>query len=625
MHTVVFQTADQSSEAIARELANTIRMKHFQGRTFVLGIAAGSGTRKVLQQLVALHRQERLSFSNVVVFSLDEYYPMRLQELQSRSRYLQEQLLSQVDIPRQHIHTLDTVLPMEEVPAFCEEYERRIRAMGGLDTVLLDLGDNGHIAFNEPGTHVNAPTRMIALDHLTRKAHADTFGGLEGVPTKAIAMGVETLLSARRIILTAWGKGKAFIAARTAEEEASPEVPATYLQRHPNATLAVDKEAASQLVREKTPWLVGPCRWDDHMMRRAVVWLCLKLDKPILKLTDRDYNEHGLSDLRAAHGSAYDINIRLFNVLQHTITGWPGGKPNADDSHRPERALPAQKRVLVFSPHPDDDAISMGGTLIRLVDQGHEVHVAYQTSGNIAVSDSDVVRTVDALREIAEQFMDVDQEVPGIFYEKIIDYIAYKQEGDVDTPTVRGIKSVIRRSEARAACREMGIPPQRAYFLNMPFYETGQIQKLPLGEQDIDLMVEVLERVQPQQIYAAGDLADPHGTHGACLQALLVALERLKGREWLQDCRLWLYRGVWMAWDVEDVDMAVPLSPQEVLRKRQAIFKHQTQKDGISLPGADHREFWQRAEQHNRDMAGLYNRLGLAEYEAIEAFKRYRF
>ena len=423
----------------------------------------------------------------------------------------------------------------------------------------------------------------------------------------------------------AWGEGKAHIIKKTVEGEISDSVPATYLQKHPNVQVILDEASSNELIRIKTPWLVGDVDWDEKLIKTAVLWLSATLEKPILKLTNRDYNDNGMGDIVTEFDSSYNINIKIFNELQRTITGWPGGKPNTDDTYRPERAEPAQKRVIIFSPHPDDDVISMGGTFIRLVDQSHEVHVAYQTSGNIAVFDDDVVRFADF---VSDFHMDDDYgKATKDFYASIKQQIANKKPGQVDSPEIQRIKGLIRRGEAKAGCRYVGISDENAHFLDMPFYETGLVKKKPLGEEDIQIIVDLLDKIQPHQVYCAGDLSDPHGTHRVCLAAIFEALERLKAQNkaWLQDCYVWLYRGAWQEWGIDDIDMAVPLSPDELLRKRRAIFKHQSQKDRPLFPGNDAREFWQRAEDRNRQTAHLYDQLGLPEYEAIEAFKRYHF
>ena len=624
IHTEIFETSSDASVAIAAEIADMIRAKQEQGNYCVLGLATGSSPLGVYKELIRLHQQEGLSFSNVVTFNLDEYYPMDPKALQSYVRFMDENLFNHIDISRDQINIPDGTLDQELVPKFCADYEKKIDDLGGLDLQILGIGRTGHIGFNEPGSHYNSKTRLVTLDHITKTDAASDFFGVDNVPRRAITMGVGTILKAKRILLMAWGEGKSSVIQETVEGPISDAVPATYLQNHHNATIVLDAAASADLVRVKTPWLVGPCTWNDDLLKKAVIWLSQKIQKPILKLTDRDYADNGMDELISEHGPAYNINIRMFNVLQHTITGWPGGKPGADDSKRPERAEPPQKRAIIFSPHPDDDVISMGGTFIRLVDQGHDVHVAYQTSGNIAVFDEDVVRFADFFKDFNTVYSAGNRESKR-FYEEVVSNVNNKQPGDIDTPVVQKIKGLIRRGEAKAACRYIGITDDKVHFLDMPFYETGLIQKQPIGEDDIQIVQDLLQEIKPHQIYAAGDLSDPHGTHRVCLDAIFQAVHRLKGESWIEDCWVWLYRGAWQEWGIEEIEMAVPISPGELMRKRKAIFKHQSQKDSALFPGSDMREFWQRAEDRNRYTADVYDKLGLAEYEAMEAFKRWHF
>lgn len=624
IHTEIFDTSTEASLAIAAEIAGLIKEKEKKGEKCVLGLATGSSPLAVYKELVRLHQQEGLSFKNVVTFNLDEYYPMEPKALQSYVRFMDENLFNHIDIDQDNINIPDGTLDQGLVTVFCTEYEKKIDSYGGLDLQILGIGRTGHIGFNEPGSHYNSATRMVTLDHLTKTDAASDFFGMDNVPRRAITMGVGTIVKAKRVLLMAWGEGKSAIIQETIEGGISDAVPATYLQNHPNTTIILDSAAAAELVRVKTPWLVSTCTWDDELSKSGVIWLSQKLQKPILKLTDRDYMDNGMDDLIAEHGPAYNINIRMFNVLQHTITGWPGGKPGADDTNRPERAEPAQKRVVIFSPHPDDDVISMGGTFIRLVDQGHHVHVAYQTSGNIAVFDEDVVRFADFFKDFNAVYSAGNRESKR-FYEEVVSNVNNKQPGDIDTPVVQKIKGLIRRGEAKAACRYVGISDDNVHFLDMPFYETGLIQKQPIGEEDVQIVMDLLQGVKPHQIYAAGDLSDPHGTHRVCLDAIFQAVHRLKDQDWTDDCWIWLYRGAWQEWGIEEIEMAVPLSPGELMRKRKAIFKHQSQKDSALFPGTDMREFWQRAEDRNRNTAKIYDKLGFAEYEAIEAFKRWHF
>ena len=621
--TSTYPTAAEACNAVAEEIAAIIKQKQRNGQTAVLGLATGSTPKKVYAALVALHKKG-LSFKNVVTFNLDEYYPLQPDALQSYRRFMEENLFNHVDIDKANCFISDGGVLQEMVKLHCEDYERKIEEYGGIDFQLLGIGRNGHIGFNEPGSHISAATRLITLDHLTRFDAAYEFGSLANVPRKAITMGVGTILKAKRIVLLAWGERKAAIIKQSVEGPVTEFVPASYLQGHPNAAFVLDESCAAELTRFKTPWLTDDVQWTNGMIKKAVTHLALALNKPILKLTNNDYNQHGLSDLLALYGQAYDINIEVFNQLQRTITGWPGGKPNADDTYRPERATPAKKRVLIFSPHPDDDIISMGGTFQRLVDQGHEVHVAYQTSGNIAVADDEAFRFIDFIKDYNRQFGIHSPEAEKM-YEEALAFLKVKKSGEKDIPALRQVKGIIRRGEAKNTCRFVGIPDSHAHFLNLPFYETGLVEKSPIGEADFKIIASLIEQIQPHQIYAAGDLADPHGTHKVCLDGIFEAVKELKHKAFMDDCWLWLYKGAWAEWDIDLIEMAVPMSPDQVLKKRNGIFKHQSQKDGVVFQGADSREFWQRAEDRNRATAELYNKLGLAEYAAMEAFVRWRF
>ncbi len=624
LNTEIFENSVQASKAVAIEIADLIRDKQSKGEMAVLGLATGSTPTRVYDELCFMHRNEGLSFKNVITFNLDEYFPMEPNSLQSYIRFMQEYLFNFVDIKPENIHIPKGNIPAEQVGEFCMNYEAAIEAAGGLDIQILGIGRTGHIGFNEPGSSIRSRTRMITLDTVTRTDAASDFFGIESVPRKALTMGIGSILKAKKIILMAWGEGKAGVIKKTVEGEVSDSVPATYLQHHPNVKVILDDASSMELTRIKTPWLVGPCIWNESLIRKAVVWLCQNLNKPVLKITEEDYNEHGMSDLVTDHGPANAINIHIFNILQHTITGWPGGKPNEEDKYRPERAKPFPKRSLIFSPHPDDDVISMGGTFIRLVDQGHDVHVAYQTSGNIAVFDDEAIRFAEFVRDYNELFHISQTEASHIFNETV-KFLRNKKPGQVDSPEVQKIKSLIRKGEAKAGCRYVGIPDENAHFLEMPFYETGRIKKNPLSEVDIKLIVDLLQKIKPHQIFAAGDLSDPHGTHRVCLAAIQTAILELKHEDWMKDTYVWLYRGAWQEWDIDQIEMAVPISPEEYIRKKRAIFKHQSQKDRPLFPGSDKREFWQRAEDRNQTTAKIYDQLGLAEYEAIEAFVRWKF
>ncbi|WP_324677358.1 glucosamine-6-phosphate deaminase [Hymenobacter sp. GOD-10R] len=621
----VYPNKDVASAKVAERIAELIRSKQGTGQKAVLGLATGATPVGVYEELVRLHREEGLSFRNVVTFNLDEYYVMQPTAPQSYVTFMNENLFNHIDIERENIHIPDGTLAPEEVAAFCLDYERQIESYGGLDFQILGIGRTGHVGFNEPGSAPNSGTRLVTLDDLTRRDASRDFGGKENVPTKAITMGIGTIFKAREIVLMAWSGKKAPIIKKAVEGEVSGEVPATYLQLADNVEFVLDADAASELTRFDTPWLVKDCVWTEMLIKKAVIWLSNKLCKPILKLTDEDYNNNGMAQLVTERGPAYTINIHIFNKLQHTITGWPGGKPGADDTQRPERALPEKKRSIVFSPHPDDDVISMGGTFIRLIDQGHDVHVAYQTSGNTAVWDDDVLRYMEFAIDFDASLGKDTSHLQSI-YESMRQFIQYKQPNQIDTQEIRNVKSFIRKSEAIAGARYAGLQDDHIHFQALPFYESGKTSKNPVTDKDIELTMELLQQVKPQQVFVAGDFADPNGTHIVCFNIVTESLRRLKKTEaWVEDCWMWMYRGAWHEFKPYEIEMAVPLSPQEVIRKRNAIFKHQSQKDTPVFPGDDSREFWVRAEQRNRETAQQYDKLGLADYEAMEAFVRWKF
>lgn len=614
IHNVIFTDSNEASIMVAHEIAALVEKKQTQNKTCVLGLATGSSPIRVYEELVRMHKEEGLSFKNVVSFNLDEYLPMEKSSIHSYHYFMHEHLFNHIDIPAENVYIPDGTLATEDTVAYCLAYDKKIKEYGGLDFQLLGIGRTGHVGFNEPGSHYNSGTRVITLDHITRVDAAPSFLGIDNVPRKAITMGISTVRKSKRIVLLGWGQNKADILQQTIEGEITAHVPATYLQNHDNCTFVLDTGAGSELTRNKTPWLVGACEWTNELKAKAIIWLCEKTNKTILSLTDKDYNDNGMAELLLEE-EAYDLNISMFNKLQHSITGWPGGKPNADDTNRPERASPASKRVIIFSPHPDDDVISMGGTFDRLVEQGHEVHIVYQTSGNIAVSDTDA-------RKYAEIAMQIN---PSDKAQQIIDAITKKQESEVDALSVRKLKGSIRRGESYAATRYVGLNDSNVHFLDLPFYETGTIKKNNLSQADIELMKDIITKIKPHQIYAAGDLADPHGTHKVCLDAVFAALDALKSEAFLKDCWVWLYRGAWHEWDIHEIEMCVPMSPAQVMKKRHAIFAHQSQKDGVMFQGDDAREFWMRAEERNRGTAQKYKALGMASYAAMEAFVRYKF
>ncbi|PIF60640.1 glucosamine-6-phosphate deaminase [Flavobacterium sp. 11] len=622
--TVVFENSTEASKAVAQQIATLIKSKQENQESCILGLATGSSPKGLYAELVRLHKEEGLSFKNVITFNLDEYYPMEPDSINSYVRFMKELLLDQVDILPENYHIPDGTLSKEEIADYCANYEAKIEALGGIDLQILGIGGNGHIGFNESGSLQNSKTRLVALDHITRVAASGDFSGLSNTPRTAITLGVKKIMEAKQVILMAWGEGKSNIIKASVEGTVTNQIPASFLQEHNNAVFVLDKEASSKLTRINTPWLVEKIVWTDRLTRKAVLGLALDLKKPILMLTDADYIENGMSDLLADSGPAYDINIKIFNKLQNTITGWPGGKPNAEDSNRPERAEPARKRVLIFSPHPDDDIISMGGTFMRLQQQGHEVHVAYQTSGNIAVADDEALRFARFVCDYNEKFGIKSSEAEDI-YKKATAFLKNKKASEIDISEVRYLKGLIRKGEARSTSNFVGLPDEQIHFMELPFYETGTIEKKPLGEIDIQLTMDLIEKIQPHQIYAAGDLADPHGTHKVCLDAIFEAVKRLKTKDFIKDCWVWLYRGAWQEWGIDEVEMAVPMSPDQVLDKRHGIFKHQSQKDGVVFQGSDAREFWQRAEDRNRETAELYVQLGLSNYAAMEAFVRWHY
>lgn len=622
--TTIYESMEEGSFAVAKEIAAQIRKKQEAGQKFVLALPGGRSPESVYKELVRMHKEEQLSFRHVVVFVEYEFYPLSSSTSGVVNR-LKAELFDQVDILPENIYYPDGRMPKDAILEFCAQYEEKIQQVGGIDCMLLGIGSNSNIMFNSAGTLQSSRTRMVLLEGASRKEAAATFASTDNVPAGIITMGISTMLKARSVILMAWGDEKAAIMKETIEGKISDGTPSTYLQIHQNAKAIVDLSAAYSLTRISHPWLVTSCEWDNKLIRRAIVWLCQKTGKPILKLTNKDYSENGLGELLALYGSAYNVNIKIFNDIQHTITGWPGGKPNADDTDRPERATPYPKRVLIFSPHPDDDVISMGGTFRRLCDQHHDVHVAYQTSGNIAVGDEEVVRYCEYLRDVCSKYSPSDTTIKDKA-DEIIRYLRYeKVENDAaERPDVLFMKGTIRREEARHACRYTGIKDDsHIHFLDLPFYETGLVKKNPISEADKDIIKNLLEELKPDQIFVAGDLADPHGTHKVCLDAILAAVDEIKDEDWLKACRIWMYRGAWAEWEMDHIEMAVPISPEELRHKRNAILKHQSQAESAPYLGDDERLFWQRAEDRNRATADLYRQLGLASYEAMEAFVQY--
>lgn len=626
IHTDIFPKTEDAVDNIADAIEREIKAKAQENKPCLLALGTGQSLTPIYEELVRRHQCEGLSFRNVIVFNVYDYFPQKAGSAITSLRQLRDRLLDHVDICPENIFSPDGSVAQENIQDQCAQYEQQIQRYGGLDIALLGIGRSGNIAANEPGSVITSRSRLILIDSVSREEMTMSFGGQEPVPPCSITMGISTILSARHIFLTAWGDDKADIIQKTVEGPITEDIPASFLQTHNDAHVVIDLAAAAKLTRIVHPWLVSNCKWDDKLTCAAVVWLCEKTQKPILKLTNKDYNSNGLSELLALYGSAYNCNIRIFNHLQHTITGWPGGKPNDDDTYRPERAMPFPKRVIVFSPHPDDDVISMGGTLHRLVEQGHDVHIAYETSGDIAVNDEEVTRFMHFLNGFNQLFMNADDQVIVSMYHDIKQFLANKKEGDIDTQDVRTIKGLIRRGEARTASTYNRVHSDHVHFLDLPFYESGRVEKYPMTERDVNIVRRLLQDIKPHQIFVAGDLADPHGTHRKCTDAVLAAidLEQQAGAEWLNDCRIWMYRGAWAEWDVKDIEMCVPMSPEQLRHKRNAILKHASQADFAPFLGNDERLFWQRAEDRNRATAKKYDDLGLACYEAMEAFVEYK-
>ena len=624
--TRIFENAKEGSAFAAQQIANLIREKQAANQPCVLGLATGSTPKSLYAELVRLHREEGLSFKNVIAFNLDEYYPIERDAIQSYHRFMKQQLFDKIDIDQNNCHIPDGTTPKETIKQHCAAYEQKIADVGGVDLQILGIGVNGHIGFNEPGSSVFTKTRLTTLTNSTRLANSYEFANISAVPRLAITMGIGTILKAKKIILMAWGPTKAPVIQQSVEGDDTEHVPASLLQNHDDVMFVIDEMAAAELTRYKSPWLTGECEWTEKMIKKAVVNMSLKLGKPVLSLTNTDYNEFGLGDLLVEKGDAYEINLQVYYMLRDSITGWPGGKPNAVIPNHPERSTPYPKKVILFSPHPDDDIISMGGTFQRLHDQGHEVHVAYQTSGNIAVTDEFVTRFMDFAVGF-EDMVGSDASKSRSILAEARGYLENKKSNQVDTAEIRAIKGLIRRCEAAATFRYVGLKEGQWHFQNLPFYETGTVEKNPMGEEDVELTVALLRKIKPQQVYCAGDFADPHGTHLVCFNVVLESLRRIKadGDEWVNDCWLWLYKGAWQEWNMEEIEMAIPMSPEQVMKKRFGIFIHQSQKDMVPFQGSDSREFWQRAEERNAATADLYGKLGLTQYAAMEAFVRWHY
>ena len=615
IHSVIFDESKEASRIVANEIAALIKKKQKENKKCVLGLATGSSPISVYNELVRMHNEDGLSFSNVITFNLDEYFPMKNNDIQSYHYFMHLHLFSHVNIRPENINIPNGEIKVTSINKYCDEYENKIKKVGGIDYQLLGIGRTGHIGFNEPGSNYSSVTRLVHLDYVTRNDARKAFYGIENVPSKAITMGIRTIRNSKRIVLLAWGDGKAEVIKKTIEGNVDSNISASFLQKHKNVTFVLDKAAGSKLTKIETPWKVGSQKLNKELKAKAVVWLCKKTKKSILNLTESDYNENNLSELLISQ-SAYEINLEVFNKIDRTITGWPGGKPSVDDKYRPERSHPTKKRVLIFSPHPDDDVISMGGTFDRLISQGHDVHVVYQTSGNIAVSNDSILKFLEVYSDV---FNIKDDNL------NISKKILFNSNEILEDKFIREVATKIREKEALAATRYLGLSDKNVHFLRLPFYETGKVIKNKPSVNDFDLMNQIILKIKPHQIYAAGDLADPHGTHAVCINILFQSLRKLKNQKFMNNCWVWLYRGAWHEWEVNEIDMAVPMSPAQVLRKRKSIFFHQSQNNSVMFQGDDKREFWERVEERNRDIAKQYRKLGMADYQAMETFRRYHF
>jgi len=618
----IYPNASDACQLAADAIAKLLRERSTNNQPAVLGLATGSTPVRLYRELIRRHREEGLSFKHVITFNLDEYYGLSGDHPESYRRFMQEQLFDHIDIDPANTHVPDGLAPREDVLESCAAYEEAIKDAGGIDIQILGIGRTGHIGFNEPGSGPDTRTRLVTLDGLTRRDAARDFLGEENVPRHAITMGVGTILEARQVFLLAWGEAKARVIAESVEGDPTDVIPASLLQAHKQCIFCVDEAAATHLTRVCYPWLVGPVEWTPEITRKAVVWLALKTNKAVLKLTEEDYAENSMADLLTEKGSAYNLNIDLFNLTQHTITGWPGGKPNADDSNRPERANPFPKRTLVLSPEPTDDVFCLGGTLHRLANQGHDLTVAYLTSGNLAVPDTDVRRAIELIIELGEQLRDVAELQ---FARNVLEQLEAKGQFGEDSPDLRTMKGLIRRGESRSSLRQLEINPEQLRFLDLPFYENGRYRRFKVSQADVDQMAALLNEVKPHQIFATGLGHDPLSVPALGFEVLRMALAQCEGADWLSDCWIWLYRGPGAEWEIHEMDMAVPLSPDELDFKIKGIYQHQTQRSqSPSVAKQDTRDSWALASQLNRATANIYDELGLSEYEAIEGFKRYQ-
>jgi glucosamine-6-phosphate deaminase len=600
----VFADHQTLAKRAAEVVAGVIRERNALGQAAVLGLPTGSTPVSIYRELIRMHIEEGLDFSHVITFNLDEYFGLRADQLQSYHLWMREHFFDHVNVPAENIHIPDGTIAADMVDTHCQEYEALIKRAGGIDIQLLGIGRNGHIGFNEPFSVPGSRTRLVTLDPITRRDASSDFFGEENVPVQAITMGLATIMSARKVLLVALGEHKAPIIREAVEGPVSDRVPASVLQHHLDASVLVDMAAAGELTAVATPWAVGKVDWTDERIKRAVLWLCEKTGKSLLRLDDEDFRQHNLHQLLRHHGPAEAISHRVFRWMMDTIQYHPSGR--------------TPERVICFSPHPDDDVISMGGTLIRLVEDGHEVHVAYMTSGNIAVFDHDVLRVADTVTEYNRIF-GIDSDKSSELERKVVESLTHKRPGEPDIEEVLRIKALIRWGEAKAGAIVAGCREEHLHFLDLPFYRTGKIKKNPVGVEDVRIIRELIERVVPADIYVAGDLSDPHGTHRVCAEAIFLALGEIEAAGGRRP-RVLLYRGAWQEWSPHEIQIAVPLSPGDLAKKRQAIFRHESQKDAAMFAGSDTREFWQRAEDRNRGTAALYNRFGLPEYYALEGF-----
>ncbi len=608
--TILFESPKEVDRYVSQAVEDLIRKNNSAGKLTVLGLPTGSTPIGVYRELIRLHKEENLDFSNVITFNLDEYWPMDPDSIHSYNLWMRDTFFDHVNIPAKNIHIPQGNLDHDDIDVFCDEYEQEIEKVGGVQLQLLGIGRTGHIAFNEPGSSRNSLTRIVSLDPVTRKDAADSFYGEDNVPHRAITMGVSSILSAHNIIIMALGEHKASIVKKTCEDRVSEEITASFLQTHPHATFAIDQGAGSELTAVKTPWLVGPVVWNKILRKRAIIWLSQKVNKPLLKLEKGDFAEYQLHDLIKDGTTANNVCQGVFEEMLAGVCNYPAGK--VEDK---------KNTVIVFSPHPDDDVISMGGTLITMADQGHDVQIAYMTSGNIAVFDHDALRHIDYVDEFLSAFNLNDDESQSIIA-KMKDNLSNRKPGDPDTSELLEVKGLIRKTEATTGAIAAGVHAEKLHFLNLPFYKTGNVSKRPVGNDDIEIIANLLRKQKPDQIYVAGDLSDPHGTHRMCADAIIGALKVLEKENF--ETEVWLYRGAWEEYEPHEIERAVPLSPEMTVRKKFAIFKHESQKDQALYPGSDDREFWVRAEERTKNTARIYNDLGLPEYHALEGFILYR-